>query len=131
MSNSIATPDNIAPLFGMRRVIRASGAGGSKKLASYAGIGALLDDFFLEINRLFGMRQARAANFSNPRNLSVGHDDIDPGHLWEMNTVGQTHAAIFHYAFVSSTFHTSTSCLELIANLAQRAADVQLLVSCT
>jgi hypothetical protein len=44
---------------------------------------------------LFGVGQARAAKMNNALGLGVGYNDIDPGHLGEMNIVGQSNDSVF------------------------------------
>ena len=71
------------------------------------------------------MRQSRAAKVSNPLSLGVGHNDLDLGHLRDMNTVAQSDASVFYNAFVCSALTYLNSLSELNGNLAQLDFRVQ------
>src|SRR4051794_16073343 len=72
-SSSIGTSAPSAPVAGSRRVTMATGAGGWKRAASYAGI--RLDHLHGELGGLLGVQQT-GADHPRPRNCrQVGNED--------------------------------------------------------
>lgn len=84
-SINIMTSEASFPLFGSRNATIATGAGGEKWRASYAGIGRIFDDLYLKVSRLFRMYQPRAADVRQRPGSARDHH-INDGIL------GQLHA---------------------------------------
>src|SRR2546423_1400537 len=74
-SSSMGTSAQAIPVAGLRRVTGATGAGGWKRAASYAGI--RLDDLHGEVSGLLRVRQTGAVNLCGRYRRQVGNEDID------------------------------------------------------
>src|SRR5262245_27436661 len=108
-SISSGTSASVAPLSEFRSMTFATGAGGEKKLLSYAGIVCFLDHLFDKVNSLFRVFQAWAANKIRRLNLKAWDDNINSRFLRQAKGVRQFDLPVFDDGFKSSYAHNFAS----------------------
>jgi len=72
-SINIKTSATLSPLSRLRTLTLATGAGGVKRLSSYAGILGLLGDLLREVERALRLRQAGTTYVKSGHLFNTGH----------------------------------------------------------
>jgi len=102
VSINIGTSLMVSWLSGFRRLTLATGAGGSKRLSSYVGIGSLFDYFLHKVVCLTRISETWTQNLKRALSVRIWNQHVDVRIVWDIDAWRKRDMSVLNNAFIRS-----------------------------